>query len=96
MKARAPRLAAIGAVALFGLFTPPRAARGSTQDTASVWSGVYTAAQAERGTAVYANHCSRCHGDDLGANRPYPLAGEGFIAVDAPAAAMMLLSTAAV
>ena len=79
MKARAPRLAAIGAVVLLGLVTPPGAARGSAQDKLSVWSGVYTAAQADRGKAVYANHCSRCHGDDLGPNRDYPLAGEGFM-----------------
>jgi mono/diheme cytochrome c family protein len=31
----------------------------------TVWDGVYTDAQAERGTEVYAEHCSRCHGDFL-------------------------------
>jgi quinoprotein glucose dehydrogenase len=45
----------------------------------SVWSGVYTAEQAERGKAVYARHCSRCHGDDLGGARNSPLAGERFM-----------------
>jgi mono/diheme cytochrome c family protein len=54
------------------------AARVAAQDI-SVWSGVYTAGQADRGKAVYAKHCSRCHGDDLGANRNYPLAGERFM-----------------
>jgi mono/diheme cytochrome c family protein len=68
------------AVVLIGLFTLPRPAGGSSpQDTPSVWSGVYTAAQADRGKAAYARHCSRCHGDDLRANRSYPLAGEGFM-----------------
>jgi len=76
---RTLNLAATGAVVLIGLFAPPRAARGSTQDTPSVWSGVYTAAQADRGKGVYARHCSRCHGDDLAANRNYPLAGERFM-----------------
>jgi len=52
---------------------------GSAQESLSVWSGVYTTAQADRGKAVYAAHCVRCHGDDLGANRAYPLAGERFI-----------------
>jgi len=52
---------------------------GSAQDALSVWSGVYTTAQADRGKAVYARHCSRCHGDDLGADRAYPLAGERFM-----------------
>jgi mono/diheme cytochrome c family protein len=28
--------------------------------------GVYTQAQAERGKASYATHCSECHGGDLG------------------------------
>jgi len=56
-----------------------RAEDPRAQDRAAIWSGVYTAGQAERGKAVYASHCSRCHGDDLGRNRSYPLAGEGFI-----------------
>ena len=49
------------------------------QDMPSVWSGVYTAAQADRGKAVYAGHCSRCHGDDLTGPLNYPLAGERFM-----------------
>jgi S-disulfanyl-L-cysteine oxidoreductase SoxD len=61
------------------LFTPSAAARGVTQDTRSVWSGVYTAAEADRGMAVYARHCGRCHGDDLGVGRAYPLTGERFM-----------------
>jgi hypothetical protein len=31
----------------------------------TVWDGVYTAAQADRGKAVYAQQCSGCHGDFL-------------------------------
>jgi len=31
----------------------------------TVWDGVYTEAQAERGMELYAEHCSRCHGDFL-------------------------------
>jgi len=31
----------------------------------TVWSGVYTAAQAERGRAVYEEHCIECHHGDL-------------------------------
>ena len=44
---------------------------------ASVWNGVYTAAQAERGKQLYGRHCARCHGDDL-ANSRNPLAGDRF------------------
>jgi cytochrome c5 len=48
-------------------------------DTASVWDGVYTAAQAERGGAVYETRCRRCHaGDQHGVNGS-SLAGEAFM-----------------
>lgn len=32
----------------------------------SVWSGVYTAEQAERGKQAYAEQCAACHGETLG------------------------------
>jgi mono/diheme cytochrome c family protein len=37
------------------------------QDTSgpSVWSGVFTEAQAKRGDGAYQANCSSCHGDDL-------------------------------
>ena len=47
------------------------------QTNSSVWSGVYAAAQADRGKAAYARHCSRCHGDDP-ANSRNPLSGGRF------------------
>src|SRR5689334_7822726 len=31
----------------------------------SVWDGVYTVAQAERGAEAYAARCAECHGSDL-------------------------------
>jgi len=49
------------------------------QPAASVWDGVFSATQAERGRVVYERHCSRCHGDDLVARGGSPLAGEGFV-----------------
>jgi mono/diheme cytochrome c family protein len=36
------------------------AAQGKTQ-----WDGVYTAAQAKRGSAVYFKVCAECHGEEL-------------------------------
>jgi mono/diheme cytochrome c family protein len=36
----------------------------------SVWDGVFTQAQADRGAAAYKEVCSECHGNDL--------AGDGF------------------
>ena len=32
---------------------------------ASVWDGVYTAAQAQRGAPLYEKDCAECHGADL-------------------------------
>lgn len=39
--------------------------RGLDAAGRTVWDGVYTAAQAERGQAIYAERCSGCHGDFL-------------------------------
>jgi mono/diheme cytochrome c family protein len=46
----------------------------------SVWSGVYTAAQAEAGEQVYFARCVTCHGEDLGGVERAPaLAGSAFL-----------------
>ena len=51
----------------------------------SVWSGVYTAAQAKRGETVHAGSCTSCHGTRLnGAGEPDmppspAIAREGFL-----------------
>jgi cytochrome c len=48
----------------------------------TVWSGVYTDRQAERGSIVYFRTCSRCHGSDLEGNavEEYPaLSGDDFL-----------------
>jgi mono/diheme cytochrome c family protein len=46
---------------------------------ASVWDGVYSAAQAKRGQALYAKACASCHHDDLEGHGPTPsLAGPEF------------------
>ena len=46
----------------------------NSRSSSSVWDGVYTAAQAERGRQVYAGHCARCHGEDS----RNPLSGDRF------------------
>jgi mono/diheme cytochrome c family protein len=73
-----PLLAAIGLIACAVLAaTAPRA-----QDPPhSIWDGVYTAAQAQRGAAQYTSQCLNCHMDSLagnGADIP-PLAGKMFL-----------------
>ena len=40
-------------------------AAAQTAKPVSVWSGVYTAAQADRGSSAYIDNCSPCHGADL-------------------------------
>jgi len=42
------------------------------QSRISVWDGVYTDAQAERGHTLYMQNCSRCHGADLSGNYETP------------------------
>ena len=47
----------------------------------TVWSGAFTAAQADRGGGVYAQSCANCHGGGLeGADMSPALAGAAFMA----------------
>src|SRR5262245_18226349 len=70
-------LAIVPVTALAAALAHAPAAASAAAQNGSVWDGVYTAAQADRGTAVYASHCSRCHGDTA-ASRENPLSGERF------------------
>lgn len=46
------------------------------QGRVSIWDGVYTEAQAERGRALYTQNCASCHGTDLaGSFETPPLSG---------------------
>ena len=50
------------------------------QGTKSIWSGIYTEAQATAGEALYGDHCANCHGDDLaGIERAPAVAGGTFV-----------------
>jgi quinoprotein glucose dehydrogenase len=50
------------------------------QAARTVWDGVYTEAQAERGRASYEQTCRSCHRDDLrGDNTAPSLVGESFL-----------------
>lgn len=60
-----------------GLLAVCTAAAAQTRRT--IWDGVFTAEQAERGKAIFATTCAGCHGVDLSApNRP-ALKGEAFL-----------------
>lgn len=41
------------------------ARRIAAQELRSIWDGVYTEAQARRGSAIYEQECARCHGATL-------------------------------
>lgn len=50
------------------------------QNVMTQWDGIYTAAQAKRGKALYAEHCEVCHGDKLqGIDMALPLTGDEFV-----------------
>jgi len=70
-------IAPIVAIAAFALGT----AIGRAQDAPrTVWDGVYTEAQAERGKAIYMEKCVQCHGPELmgGGAGAGPLQGATF------------------
>ncbi|MGA3185503.1 MAG: cytochrome c [Bryobacteraceae bacterium] len=47
----------------------------------SVWDGIYSGEQAERGKTAYSKDCASCHGENLeGKGQTPPLAGSDFTA----------------
>lgn len=80
MVARTRRILAAGAIAvLFTIAASPFALRA--QDTSrSVWDGVYTQEQMNRGQPLYARECASCHGATLnGGEMAPPLSGGVFL-----------------
>jgi mono/diheme cytochrome c family protein len=55
------------------------AAHLASQERRTVWDGVYAAAQAERGRAVYEETCSECHGPEFSGGEARILRGELFM-----------------
>jgi quinoprotein glucose dehydrogenase len=61
------------------VFGSVRAQEAAKPDgTRTVWNGVFTEEQAQRGRGLYAEHCARCHGSDLEGGENRALAGERF------------------
>jgi mono/diheme cytochrome c family protein len=55
--------------------------RSGASQSLTVWDGVYTREQADRGETLYAGRCARCHGDVLqGVEAAPALAGLTFYA----------------
>jgi len=72
---KAAWMAMAGTLALGGAVV----ARAQAADK-TVWTGVYTADQATRGAAAYAESCASCHGESLaGIDVAPPLTGSGFL-----------------
>jgi S-disulfanyl-L-cysteine oxidoreductase SoxD len=70
---------------VFGLgclipFLAPAGPSHGADEATSVWQGVYTKAQAERGRASYFAACASCHGAQLQGDTDAPdLAGSAFV-----------------
>ena len=65
------------ATCLFAVLT---AAAAGAQAGRSVWDGVYTSAQADRGKKLYIESCAACHQEGLqGADLAPPLKGDDFL-----------------
>jgi len=63
-----------------GLAASSAVAANPAQAGHSVWDGVYTNEQAERGRAFYARQCASCHGEGLTGQDQVPaLVGPGFL-----------------
>ena|SRR5215469_10268720 len=68
------------AVAMMGS-QPPGSAPNAPADSHSVWDGVYTKQQAQRGESIYGHICASCHGEKLTGKESEDspaLAGEDF------------------
>jgi mono/diheme cytochrome c family protein len=53
-------------------------AQNSEPSSRTVWDGVYTAAQADRGRGFYNEHCAMCHGGNLQGGESRALIGDRF------------------
>ena len=79
MKVKIASVAIIALTAAGTMYSALRA-QDAPSGPRSVWDGVYTQEQAERGHALYNQHCASCHGDTLaGGDVPPPLAGADFL-----------------
>ena len=78
--ARASRRA-VGVVAVLTVIAVCGAGTGvAARQTRSVWDGIYTAEQAQRGVPLYQESCAECHGPDLGGGEMAPsLVGGEFV-----------------
>ena len=74
-------LPALYAVAMWLLVTASVPSTAASEQDPLPWNGTYSAEQAQRGEAFYAQNCIVCHGQDLmGGERAPAVAGPGLVA----------------
>jgi mono/diheme cytochrome c family protein len=77
MKMRLFAIAALSAAAML----PATSALYAQGAMRSIWDGVYTSDQADKGKALFADNCAKCHGFTLEGNDEIPaLKGSHFLA----------------
>src|ERR1700681_891535 len=69
---------AVLAIASVATMSLSYSAVAAYQAERSVWDGVYTAAQAARGDALWADRCAKCHGPDMTGGDAPSLVGSEF------------------
>jgi mono/diheme cytochrome c family protein len=73
-------LLCLTATALAATLVAPALRAQDSEAIASIWDGLYTAAQADRGKATFDRSCSRCHNSNLrGSDRGPTLVGDEFL-----------------
>jgi hypothetical protein len=76
---RAKIAVAVVACLAVGASYPVLCAQEGASTSRSVWDGVYTKEQADRGRTLYSQGCSKCHAESLGGNDEVPsLTGDQF------------------
>src|SRR5471032_1508459 len=72
---------AIAAIAIAATISSTALLQAQQAAMRSVWEGVYTQAQADRGKVLFGANCAKCHGETLaGMDEIPPLSGSHFMA----------------
>jgi S-disulfanyl-L-cysteine oxidoreductase SoxD len=64
---------------VLGCLNLTAAAQSSNTERRTIWNGIYTDVQAERGRTAYAGACARCHLEDFSGKNGPSLKGDRFI-----------------
>jgi mono/diheme cytochrome c family protein len=76
-----PTLVALASLFVAGVYVNHTHAAAIPQEGKTQWDGVFSAAQAKRGEALYVKECSECHGEQLeGKGEAASLVGGDFAA----------------